>query len=77
MTWIRLTGTQIIELDQALSQLGLAAVVVRGAAEGCFLGNRCWIAMAQRIQQAVDPSGRFARWDVGCPASAACPAPTA
>jgi glycolate oxidase FAD binding subunit len=50
---------QLAALDAILSQLMLSGVAVRGPSSLTPLGDRRWIASAQRIQQALDPAAKY------------------
>jgi hypothetical protein len=56
-------GCDLTELDQRLSALSLAAVVVRDSesqAHGLrLLGDKSWVAFSDRIQIAMDPQRKF------------------
>ena len=46
-------------LDALLRELGLAGVVIRGAAEAPFIGSRKGLNFARRVKSALDPQARF------------------
>jgi len=58
--WIALPqSSQLSALDNALSELNLAGVVVRGPAGRLLLGVRSGDPFYRRVKQALDPDGRF------------------
>ncbi|MEZ6137424.1 MAG: FAD-binding protein [Pirellulaceae bacterium] len=73
VAWLEVPAARLQDLDLLLQALGLSAVVIAdgGAktimkfaedAPTIFLGNRTWCPTAERIQRAIDPSGRFASY---------------
>lgn len=55
VAWIAATTLDDLPaLDEMLSELQLAGVVIRGPSELTLLGDRRWVEPAQRIQQALD-----------------------
>ncbi len=60
-TWLSLlAATDLSTVDQLLSQLQLAGVVVRGPVDRLMvLGEKAWLATAARIQKAIDPDRKF------------------
>lgn len=69
ITWLSLPGsTDLTAVDKLLTGQQLAAVVVTGKVDQLTaLGNKDWLAPAQRIQRAMDPEGKFARFQVLVP----------
>ncbi len=50
----------LAELDQCLSALAVAGVVVRGAGAGLkLLGDRAWVAFSEKVRVAMDPQAKF------------------
>ncbi|MBX3420900.1 MAG: FAD-binding protein [Pirellulaceae bacterium] len=62
LTWAKVYGSQISQLDEGLRELNLSGVAVRGRSNRLFLGQRRWQELASKIQRAIDPSRRFAPW---------------
>lgn len=63
-TWIKLPREDQLEpLDKVLCQHQLAGIVVQGTVPAMRpLGNSNWLGLARRIQAAIDPQRRFARF---------------
>lgn len=53
------TPEPLDRVGMLLQELGLAGLVIRGAAETPFIGYRKGQAFARRVKQALDPHGRF------------------
>ncbi|MFT5193019.1 MAG: glycolate oxidase FAD binding subunit [Cellvibrionaceae bacterium] len=53
------TADDLAGLDSALTELGLNGQLLRGSADSPFLGNRSWLALAQRVKNALDPQNKF------------------
>jgi hypothetical protein len=62
IAWAKLSNGQLAEKDRLLQQQGLSAVAMNGSASQPFWGDRSWLNMARRIQQAIDPNNRFLQW---------------
>ena len=63
-TWIKLAREDDLQLiDQVLSEQQLPGIVVHGAVRTLRpLGKTDWLGLARRIQTAIDPQQRFARF---------------
>jgi FAD/FMN-containing dehydrogenase len=60
VAWISVDAAAGPELDQFLQQQKLSAVAIKGATDKLIvLGDQRWVAVAGRIQKAMDPHGKF------------------
>ena len=65
VAWLRISTADEQQLDAALSNLGLSAIVICSGGQGSgsnnlrCLGARQWQATANLLQRAIDPHGRF------------------
>jgi len=54
-----LTAEDLPKLDASLTELGLNGQMLRGTADGPYLGERSWLALAGRVKKALDPKNKF------------------
>jgi glycolate oxidase FAD binding subunit len=60
LTWLAIKSeTAILEVDETLQRLSLVGLVVRGAADRMWLGQREDRVIDHSIKQAMDPVGKF------------------
>lgn len=53
------TTDDLDRLSDSLTEQGLIGLVLRGNAPHPHLGTRFWVSLAQRVQRALDPDGKF------------------
>ncbi|MFK7801795.1 MAG: FAD-binding protein [Anaerolineae bacterium] len=53
------TADDLPGLDSSLTELSLNGQILRGTADGPYLGERSWLALAERVKRALDPNRKF------------------
>ncbi len=63
VAWIALPdSSQLPQLNHCLTELMLSGIVISGSTQFSLLGDRRWLVMTQRIQQALDGQNKYTAW---------------
>lgn len=63
VAWIALRHrVDLPQLNELLGKLMLSGVVLRGVDQLTLLGDQRWVVNAERIQQALDPGGKYLKY---------------